>query len=81
MFGESGLYLVGAYSTDMEDGEFSIYIGPFAYGRFSIYEYGRRLDSGEKCKLSSNNTGGVIVTNPTSGKTYKYYSLQLAKLL
>ncbi len=76
--GGSGLYLFGAYSTDLT--EYSCYIGTYYHTVFSPTSYAHRLDNGDKCVINSNSIGTLAVDNPTSGKSYMYYYLKLGNI-
>ena len=75
--GNDGLFLFGAYSTDLT--EYSCYIGTYKHGAISPTSHSHRLDNGDKCTITSNDSGTLAITNPTTGKSYQYYFLRIGR--
>ncbi len=73
--GGNGLYLYGAYSLDGD--EFSVYVGSYLDSIKSPGVGVLRLDTRDKCTLVTNEIGTISVSNPSEGKTYKYYALKI----
>ena len=66
--------LLGIYSTDYS--ESSIYAISFIYG-ISNQNY-KRLDNGNTATITDISGFGSVTFSRTSGKTYKYWRLDLA---